>query len=77
MGKKINQWIIGLGAAGSGVIPSFLPFAQKSCTGICSSCGAICIPGILIGSWLLVSCLYRRIKVWLKGKPNEGACHEH
>jgi len=76
MGKKINQWIIGLGAAGSGCIPSFLPFAQKTCTGSCGSCGAICIPGILVGSWLIVSYLHRRIKEWINGKPSKDVCHE-
>ncbi len=77
MRKNFNQWIIGLGAAGSGLIPSFLPFAQKTCTGSCGSCGAICIPGILVGSWLIVSCLYRRVKDWMHGKPSKEACNEH
>jgi len=74
--KTLHQWIISLGAASSGIISSVLPLGQKACTGSCSACGAICIPGILLGSGLIVSFLYKRMKEWINGEPAREAFRE-
>lgn len=73
---KANQWIIGLGAASSGIFSSFIPLGQKACTGSCSVCGAICIPGILLAGWLLVKISYKKVKSWMNNRPGREAFRE-
>lgn len=68
MKKRYQQWLIGLGVAGSGSFSSLLPLAQKNCTGLCGSCTGLCIPGLLVGSGLMVSCLYKRLAGWKANK---------
>ncbi len=68
MKKRYQQWLIGVGVAGSGSASSLLPLAQRSCTGICGSCNGLCIPGLLVGSFLIASCLCKRIAGWVESK---------
>lgn len=76
MKKNCKSWIIGLGAAGSGILPSLFPLAQKSCTGSCGACGIICIPGVVLASWLFLRCFYKEAVRWGRTKSGKEAIRE-
>lgn len=77
--QKYRQWLIGLGVAGSGTISAWLPLAQRSCTGVCGSCGGFCVPGIVLGSWLMIRLLYKKCRGRLRCRPvlRKEAGHGH